>query len=394
MGVVMPTGQDSITAEWLSEQLGASVERFSLERLDGGVLADVYRIADIVHTAPAPGAPTSVVIKMATNADEQRTAAVSVRAYQKELNFFRHLAADTPIRSPHIYACVDDGLENPERFAILMEDLSAHSKVFDQVLDPPDARFARKLALDAARLHAHYWESDATRLPWLSAPGGNYVFALDALSRTSPECIRSFLEQWQHVFGEDLLDANRAGEARRLIELLCGPSCGLILDRIYAILSSRPRTVLHGDMRADNLFRSDSARGLSDDESELTFIDWQVMHAGPPGPEFSQAWMHSLEPEVRRNDLQLLQEYQQRLVGLNPAAAAYTYDMLVEDYALGCCMWLTALIPLCDGMFPSFADPLMARTKQLWYKGMTRAVITVTDLGCMARVEAIAAGIR
>jgi hypothetical protein len=30
--------------------------------------------------------------------------------------------------------------------------------------------------------------------------------------------------------------------------LLCGPSCDLILDRIYDILSSRPKTLFHGDM--------------------------------------------------------------------------------------------------------------------------------------------------
>ena len=30
----------------------------------------------------------------------------------------------------------------------------------------------------------------------------------------------------------------------------------------------------------------------------LTFIDWQLLHAGPPGPESTQAWQYSLEPEV------------------------------------------------------------------------------------------------
>lgn len=42
-------------------------------------------------------------------------------------------------------------------------------------------------------------------------------------------------------------------------------------------------------------------------------------------------------------------------------------------------------------MLPSFADPLMARTKQLWYKGLSRAMITVTDLNCLERVAAIVA---
>ena len=64
----------------------------------------------------------------------------------------------------------------------------------------------------------------------------------------------------------------------------------------------------------------------------LTFVDWQALHAGPAGMEFGQAWFSSLEPEVRRNDLAYLAEYHGSLVALNPDAAAYTYDMLLEDY--------------------------------------------------------------
>jgi hypothetical protein len=39
-----------------------------------------------------------------------------------------------------------------------------------------------------------------------------------------------------------------------------------------------------------------------------------------------------LPPEVRRKDRAILRQYHQRLVELNPAASAYTYEMLLQDY--------------------------------------------------------------
>jgi hypothetical protein len=74
-------------------------------------------------------------------------------------------------------------------------------------------------------------------------------------------------------------------------------------------------------MRA-NVFRSHAA-GPSGDHAALTFIDWQLVHARPPGLELPHAWVHSLEPDVRRKELELLREYRATLVRLNPAAQSY-----------------------------------------------------------------------
>src|SRR4051794_3600843 len=134
----LPTDVESITASWLSEAMGSTVNRFSVTALEGGVVSDVYRVHDLEYSCSDEDAPSSVVVKMAAESAERRQVALSCNAYSKELTFFRQLAGQTPIRSPRIYACVDDGTANAERFAIVMEDLSLHSKVFDQVDDPPD----------------------------------------------------------------------------------------------------------------------------------------------------------------------------------------------------------------------------------------------------------------
>jgi hypothetical protein len=329
---------DSITVDWLSEMIGVAVSHFSVTFLEGGVVSDVFRIHDVRYSGPSGEAATSFVVKLATQSDDRRQMALACGLYLKELNFYRVLAPPTPIRSPRTYACVEAGKASPERFAILMQDLSVHSKVFDQVHDPPDEQFARELAIEAARLHAYYWESDVTRLPWLGRGDGRYVFSLDPLSRSSPANLPVFSSLWRKMYKEDLFDEDRFGEATRLTQLLCGPLCDLILDRIYDILSSRPKTLLHGDMRADNVFRSDSRSGRQSKRSQLTFIDWQLMHVGQPGPESSPKRGWAPWSPTCATGSHPSTEYRDTLVNLNPLAEPYTYEMLIEDYS-----WLLLL---------------------------------------------------
>ena len=202
--------------------------------------------------------------------------------------------------------------------------------------------FARKLALDCARLHAKYWNSEVLRAPWLGGNGSRYNFAGEALSRQVAELWPSFRISYETVYGHDFFATGDFGSVETMIGQLCGPDLLAIYDRMIDILSSRPRTLVHGDMRADNVFRSNPALGRSVEDSALTFVDWQALHAGPAGMESGSLWFSSLEPEVRRNDLAYLAEYHGSLVALIDAAA-YTYDML-EDYRIGCCISLMSLI--------------------------------------------------
>ncbi|SRR6266545_6945288 len=69
----------------------------------------------------------------------------------------------------------------------------------------------------------------------------------------------------------------------------------------------------------------------------------------------------------------ILKQYHDTLIALNPAAAPYTYDMLLEDYTLSYCFWWTAIITLGVGTLPLFDKPEGARMKQLWGKGLFRS---------------------
>jgi hypothetical protein len=97
--------------------------------------------------------------------------------------------------------------------------------------------------------------------------------------------------------------------------------------------------------------------------------------------------MHSLEPAVRRKDEDMLREYHAKLVTLNPDAAAYTYEMLLEDYRLSFCFWWTALITLLAATLPGLDQPDAARMKELFKRGAERSKQAMLDLDCLALIR-------
>jgi hypothetical protein len=276
----IPHAVGDLTPAWLSARLGYTVTGFDVTYLEGGVMSDTFKLGAIAYSDPPADAPASLVVKMATGVPDLRAFGMSVHIYNKELNFYRHLAGGLPVGAPRLYACGSDGSDESEFFYILMEDLTVHSKVFDQVDDPPDGPFARKLALDCSRLHAKYWESDATRAPWLGGDASRYVFVGDALSRKAAELWPSFCESYGTVYGHGFFAIGDFGPLETMIDHLCGPRSIAIYERMIDILSSRPKTLVHGDMRADNVFRTDSALGRSVEDSVLTFVDWQACMLG------------------------------------------------------------------------------------------------------------------
>ncbi len=387
-----PRTADEMTPKWLSEALGNRVIGFETTKVEGGALSDVFRLHSITYQNEGADAPPSVILKVAHSIPEQRALALSVNAYLKELRFFEDLASDVPLQTPRLYASASDGSPQAEWFLLLLEDLGLHSKSFDQVDDPPSAAFARKLALEAAELHAQYWESPTVRLPWLAAEDGRYRGGLDAMARAAPTGWQTVRPLWKQMMGTDLFDTATDGDLEQLSELLGGPRSGAILDRISEILTSRPWTVLHGDMRADNIFRTDPALGKTVEGSSLTVIDWQLMHAGPPGADLTVAWMGSLEPDAQRQQRDMLQQYHARLLALQPDAAAYTYEMLEEDYALsGCVYWAAVVLGAFPTILRTFDQPGTERMKGLFHAALPRLKVALLDLDCLARIERICA---
>jgi len=368
-----------VSTDWLSEVFDAEVTGFDKSFLPGGVLSDAYKL-DIGYADGSTSAPKSAVIKLATEIDKQRDMATSNGAYLKELRFFQEFAEGVPIRVPDVYAIADDGSPDAEYFVILMEDLSTHSTVFDQLNDPPDGPFVQKFCMDVAELHGSFWESDRLTEEWIGSSDGRYVFTLESLCRECPENLEEFRRQWQRLYGVDVFDVPDAPTALALTETLAGPKSIAILDYISEVLNQRPRTLMHGDLRADNIFRTTNKNA---EDAELTFIDWQLICAGPPGPDFTQAWGHTLPPTLRRKDMAFLKGYHDHLVEVSPATEAYTYEMLIEDYRYGYLLYWMAIISALATSLPGIegsddGERMHALYKQVVYY----MLIAMEDHGC------------
>ena len=61
-----------------------------------------------------------------------------------------------------------------------------------------------------------------------------------------------------------------------------------IYAEFHRTLDSRPKTLTHGDMRADNMFRRKDGSGF-------TVIDWQTYGAAPPGVEMHQLFANQID---------------------------------------------------------------------------------------------------
>jgi thiamine kinase-like enzyme len=99
-----------------------------------------------------------------------------------------------------------------------------------------------------------------------------------------------------------------------------------LLAHFQKILDSRPFTMCHGDMRSDNLFQRK-------DKTGYRVIDWQTYSMSPPGVEMHQllgASMSKLEDYAQLPTI--MRAYLAELHSLCPAARAYTFEMLWEDF--------------------------------------------------------------
>ena len=115
---------------------------------------------------------------------------------------------------------------------------------------------------------------------------------------------------------------------------------------------------------------------------------------GPPGPDFTQSWQHSIAPELRRKDKEWLKEYHDRLASLSPeAASSYSYDMLLEDYKIAFVLWWMALITLGVATIPVFDQPEGARMKALWGQGLPYSWQAMLDHDCLDMVNRFVADI-
>jgi hypothetical protein len=161
--------------------------------------------------------------------------------------------------SPFVAFATEDG-----RYALLMEDLSAH--VFPDVREPIRAAHEHALIRALATLHARFWESHALTASWLgdvAKTSGlvtpDIVEDREVAPLLPPALAGRLREGWAAALERLTADA---------VALVSGPAASFVGE--WADL---PRTLVHGDVKVAN-FAPIPDRGVA-------AFDWAIVGTGP-----------------------------------------------------------------------------------------------------------------
>jgi len=258
-----PTTPDELTAGWLSTVTRRTVKRFDSAPLgDGmGVIGWVNRVT--LETAEGP---SSVIVKFAAKAPENRDVAVTYDMYGREIRFYRNLASRLPIRTPRCLAAEHD--PQSHRFVLVLEDLTG-CRMGDQLAGADRADAERVVRL-LAGLHGATWNR---RLE------GVISHDFPAQSRGMAAGFRS---GWPAVLERfpDLVPDTARARARRLEERI---------PDLIRQLTETEQCLVHADVRLDNVLF---------DGGNTVLVDWQSVCISSGEQDLAYFLTQSLSDEV------------------------------------------------------------------------------------------------
>ncbi len=358
-GLAIPISIDDIDPPWLGAALSSglggevAVESFTVDTIGTGIglMGLLYRLTITYGGDPGPAAPSSVVVKLPVLIDATRAVALAYRFYEKEVAFYRELAAETPLRTPEVYFAAHD-LDSDD-FVLVLEDVG-HLRAADQVAGcERDDAIAAVSAL--ARHHAKFWNDPRLHgddLAWLP-------FGSDA---PIPEgVVQGFAAAWEpfvEFIGPDLSPEVKAvgdwlpGAAR---DLLSVPEGGAV-------------TIAHGDFRLDNLF--------FDGGRTVTALDWQITTKNVGGYDFAYFVSQSLSADDRRRYLDdLVAAY---LGSLSAEGIVYPHEQFWNDVRRTLLFCLAYPV---QAMSLDLTDP---RSAALVREMAHRAATAIIEMGALA----------
>jgi hypothetical protein len=311
--VSIPDSVAEVTPEWLTAALAASedpavvrsveVQRFA----EGmGIVGDLYRLMLRCDAGSRIG-PATLVAKLPSSIAPMRELARSYGLYRREVAFYCEVAATVPLRTPRCFFAGFDPAT--EQFAILMEDL-APARPGDQFAGM--ALDEVRLAIESiAALHARWWNRpELETLEEMIQPLDQLPYAgIDARYQAAFPLVEAWL-------------ANRVSPATmRVAERL-----GTRLDHLVGQNGAPPRTICHGDFRAENLmFLRDG------DSLAMWAVDWQVAMQTRGTFEISYSLGGSVTRDFRHeHERELLALYHRNLV--EGDVSGYDFDECFEDY--------------------------------------------------------------
>jgi len=275
-----------------------------------GAVGDIARI-HIEYGSAAPAGPATVIAKI-RGADEQRAGMdAAMRLYERELWFYSEFADQCRLASPRCLG-EGDGTTTP----LLLQDL-ADMRAGDQVAGMPVADAGRIVDALAAQ-HAAFWESPLCDEPHVVQPTEPLIAgAVAQLVNSGVPALREY---------EDRAPAGAIDAVERLAPRW--------MDVLHACAEG-PHTLLHNDLRLDNVFFTDDGTPV--------FVDWQMIGASRGTQDVGNILAGSMNIEdLRQHWEPLLRRYHDGL--LAGGVRDYSFDDCVRHYRQ------TILYPLGQGI--------------------------------------------
>ena len=256
----------------------------------------------------AASLPSTLIAKLPPADPVERAQLNAMGFFEREVFFYASLAAGTPLCTPPCFYADFDPVTGGS--LLLLEDL-VRARNGDTIAGGSvDDVTAALLAL--ARMHARWWRDDTvedqvwTRLPSMLAPSA----AAEVFEQSWP----TFLSRLSVP-----IDGEIASTKAWISSTLPAAS--------KALFDTGPRTLIHNDVQADNLFFN------REPGRPVIFVDWQLVTYGRCVVDVASAIRGILEPGVRRQaEPSLLRLYYEALVG--SGVLNYPWERCQADYQL------------------------------------------------------------
>jgi aminoglycoside phosphotransferase (APT) family kinase protein len=340
----IPSSIEEVTPGWLSAVLGHTVTGARAERIaqDSGFASLLYR----VWLTGGTGLPETVVVKL-PGSQEARGAMELLGGYRRELEFYRRIAGRAPMGTAGVF--VAESGSSASEFVLVMEDLRGWDNADHLAGLTMDQ--ARSALSGLAGLHA--W-SATNPVPAGVFPGLDFPAVRQVFLPVFATAWAAYLERTRITVPPGVTDF-----AARFAEL-----APVALET----LSRRP-TLLHGDIRADNLFFRDGA---------MKVVDFQFACHGAGAADVAYLVTQGLPVSERRGrDQALLTEYLDDLAAQGDSD--YPFDEAWRDYRLA-----TGYLMMLPVISLLGAEAMPERSRQLCITLTDRAVAAIDEIDAVA----------
>ena len=346
-----PTHPSELTPEWITSRLrdagliqGSRVTSLTTSPVGEGIgMLGILARAELQYDTPEPGAPRSVVGKFASPVPSNRAVAMAYRMYEREVGFYREIAPTIDVAAPKCFAAEVE----PESgdCVLLLEDLSAMT-TGDQVVGC-SADTAKQIIDAVVPLHAKYWghpeDLKVESVPRIDGEAQSAGITAGCEAGWDP-CMTNF----GHVVADEIKQSRDRFLAA--------------VPEIHRMIGRRVQTIIHGDVRLDNLMF---------DADKIVLLDWALSISTGLQDVAYLLSQNVTTDERRAHETELLEHYQRRLA---EHGVEYPIEKCWEDYKVGVLYMFCYAVVIAGTL-----DPANERGAAFMEKLVERAAATMMD---------------